>query len=92
MTSAAQRLATYEDLVALPDGVRGEVIAGSVVVTPSPSPEHQLSLGLVAADLIGAFQRGRGGPGGWWIVPDVDVRSSRCASSGLGGRAPRSGA
>jgi Uma2 family endonuclease len=66
-------MASYADLVALPEGIRGEVIGGEVVVAPSPSPEHQSSLGLIAADLIGAFQRGRGGPGGWWILPDVDV-------------------
>jgi Uma2 family endonuclease len=73
MTSAVRRLATYADLTALPEGVRGQVIAGEVLLAPSPSPEHQSSLALLAADLIVAFQRGRGGPGGWWILPDVDV-------------------
>lgn len=73
MTSVAPRLATYADLVALPDGVRGEIVGGEVLVAPSPSPEHQASLLLVSADLLGAFQRGRGGPGGWRILPDVDV-------------------
>lgn len=73
MTSPARRLATYDDLLVLPEGVRGEVIAGDVVVAPSPTPEHQASLGLIFADLAGPFQRGRGGPGGWWILPDVDV-------------------
>jgi Uma2 family endonuclease len=73
MTAAAHRMATYADLAGLQDGVRGEVIAGEVVVAPSPSPEHQSSLSLIGADLINAFQRGRGGPGGWWILPDVDV-------------------
>jgi Uma2 family endonuclease len=73
MTSAAPRLATYADLVALPDDVRAEVVGGAIVVAPSPSAEHQATLSLVATDLIGLFQRGRGGPGGWWIIPDVDV-------------------
>jgi Uma2 family endonuclease len=73
MTSSAQRLATYDDLAGLPEGVRAEVIGGEVIVIPSPTPEHQSSLGIVFADLVGAFQRGRGGPGGWWILPDVDV-------------------
>ena len=73
MTLAARHLATYDDLLALPEGMRGELIAGDVVLAPSPTPEHQSTLGLVFADLVGAFQRGRGGPGGWWILPDVDV-------------------
>jgi Uma2 family endonuclease len=59
--------------MALPDDVRAEVVAGAIVVAPSPSAEHQSTLSLVATDLIGLFQRGRGGPGGWWIIPDVDV-------------------
>lgn len=26
------------------------------------------------AELRGPFQRSRGGPGGWWLIPDVDVQ------------------
>jgi Uma2 family endonuclease len=73
VTSAARHLATYEDLRALPEGKRAQIVAGEVVFDPSPSPEHQATLGLVFADLASPFQRGRGGPGGWWILPDVDV-------------------
>jgi hypothetical protein len=73
MAFVARELATYEDLLALPEGVRAEVIGGEVLAAPSPSPDHQSSLSLLCVDLVGAYQRGRGGPGGWWIVPDVDV-------------------
>lgn len=74
MSESARRLATYEDLLALPEGVRAEVVAGQVVVSPSPSPIHQSVVGEIYAELRGPFQRGRGGPGGWWLIPDVDVR------------------
>ncbi len=74
MTELAKRLATYEDLLALPEGVRGEVVAGELIVAPSPTPMHQSVVGEIYAELRGPFQRGRGGPGGWWLIPDVDVR------------------
>lgn len=69
----AKRMATYDDLLALPEDVHAEVIGGEVVVSPSASPTHQFTIGELYADLSGPFQRGRGGPGGWWLIQDVDV-------------------
>lgn len=43
--STASRVWTYADLQALPesqDGRRYEIIAGELIVTPSPTPPHQL--------------------------------------------------
>ena len=77
MADAAAKLATYADLVALGPDVRAEVIRGVVTVTPSPSPSHQSAVGNLHADLLGPFQRGRGGPGGWWFIQDVDVSFGR---------------
>lgn len=57
----------------LPNGARGEVLAGELIMVPSPTPAHQDVVGAVYAELRGPFQRGRGGPGGWWLLPDVDV-------------------
>ncbi|HXK17935.1 MAG TPA: Uma2 family endonuclease [Polyangiaceae bacterium] len=73
MTAPAKRLATYADLLALPDDARGEIVAGDVVLQPSPTPLHQSTIGEVYAELRNPFQRGRGGPGGWWLIQDVDV-------------------
>jgi Uma2 family endonuclease len=73
VSESAKRLATYEDLLGLPEHVRAEIVAGEVVVSPSPSPLHQSVVGEIYAELRGPFQRNRGGPGGWWLVPDVDV-------------------
>jgi hypothetical protein len=28
---------------------------------------------LLGADLSNSFQRGRGGPGGWWILPEPGI-------------------
>ena len=81
MAEAARKLATYEDLLALPEDVRAEVIGGQIVVTPSPLPEHgwiQLSVGRTIGGPfdVGGFGGGRTGPGGWWILAEVDVRLS----------------
>jgi Uma2 family endonuclease len=73
MLEPARRLATYADLIALPADCRAEILAGEVIVQPSPTPAHQSTIGEIYAELRGPFQRGRGGPGGWWLIQDVDV-------------------
>lgn len=75
---AARKLATYDDLLALSEDVKGEIIHGALIVLPSVLPRHsnvQRGLGRFVG---GPFHDddGRGGPGGWWIFPEVDVRLS----------------
>jgi Uma2 family endonuclease len=76
VSDPAKRLATYADLLALSADERGEVIGGEIVVQPSPTPAHQSTIGEIYAELRNPFQRGRGGPGGWWLIQDVDVEFS----------------
>ena len=75
---AAKRLATYEDLGALPEGKRAEVIHGVVVHPPAPLPRHSSVQGKLRRFVGGPFDDddGVGGPGGWWILLEVDVRLS----------------
>jgi Uma2 family endonuclease len=73
VSSPAKRRATYADLLARPGDERAEVVDGEVVVQPSPTPAHQSTIGEIYAELRNPFQRGRGGPGGWWLIQDVDV-------------------
>jgi Uma2 family endonuclease len=65
--------ATYEDLAAVPDNLVAEIIDGDLHVSPRPTARHS----LVTAELIGAlgaaFHRGAGGPGGWWILFEVEL-------------------
>lgn len=68
------RLATYEDLLAYPEGERVEILDGVVVAQASPSYVHACIQGCLFAILHNAFRLGRGGPGGWWIAQDIDVR------------------
>lgn len=72
----AGKLATYEDLLALPEGQRAEILGGVIVTPPSPLPRHGRAQRVVGRVIGGAFDDddGHGGPGGWWILPEVDVR------------------
>jgi Uma2 family endonuclease len=72
----APHRATDEDLLALDEKTRAEVIEGRVVMLPSPNYSHQSSQGALRYLLGGPFheEHGRRGPGGWWILADVDIR------------------
>jgi Uma2 family endonuclease len=71
--SEARRRATRADLEALPENVVGELIRGTLYTMPRPRPRHGSAASGVSADLYGPFDRGRGGPGGWWIVVEPGV-------------------
>ncbi|MEM7244811.1 MAG: Uma2 family endonuclease [Acidobacteriota bacterium] len=68
--------ATYDDLLALPEGHPAEIIAGEVVTLPSGRPQHSRSQCWLSGKIGGPFDHddGQGGPGGWWIFPELDVR------------------
>jgi Uma2 family endonuclease len=68
MAEPAKRNATYDDLRALPEGVTGEIIFGALYVHPSPAPPHGSAQFSLSSELGGPFQKGRGGPGGWWFM------------------------
>ncbi len=76
MVSAAPKVATYEDVRSLPDNVVGELIQGSLVVSPRPAGPHAKAVSVLGMDLGSPFQRGRGGPGGWVILyePELHLR------------------
>jgi Uma2 family endonuclease len=66
-------LATAADLALLPDPVRAEVIRGVIVQKAAPSYEHGDAQSSLAEILKPPFQRGHGGPGGWWIATEVEI-------------------
>lgn len=74
----ARELATYRDLFALPEDVRAEVLAGEIVAPPAPLPRHGRVVRTLGRYIGGPFDDddGRGGPGAWWILPEVDVELS----------------
>jgi len=67
------REATYEELVALPSHVVGELLEGELVASPRPASPHSAASLALGAELVGPFQRGRGGPGGWWFFTEPEL-------------------
>jgi Uma2 family endonuclease len=74
MSKVPPRGATYDDLLALPEHVVGEIIDGELVVSPRPAARHASVSSILGADLINFFNReGRGGPGGWVILDEPEL-------------------
>jgi Uma2 family endonuclease len=76
MPSPAGKLATFDDLLDLDESVRAEILGGQIVTTPAPLPRHSKAQGALRRFVGGPFDDddGLGGPGGWWIFVEVDVR------------------
>jgi Uma2 family endonuclease len=64
----------YQDLEHLPEGVVGEILNGSLITSPRPAPRHIRSASVLGSTLFEPFDRGRGGPGGWWILTEPEIR------------------
>ncbi len=73
MAEPASRRATRADLDALPETVVGELIEGVLHTFPRPRPKHARAASVLGGDLNGPYDRGRGGPGGWWILDEPGV-------------------
>ncbi len=64
---------TLADIDALPPHMKGEIIDGVFYAMTRPRGFHQSLAGAVQGELYGPFQRGRAGPGGWWILPEPGI-------------------
>lgn len=73
MVEPQQRPARYEDLLALPDNLVGEIIDGELHSHPRPAPRHAAASSAMGIELGGPYHRGRGGPGGWWILDEPEL-------------------
>lgn len=66
MAEPAKRNATYDDLKAVPPHLVAEIVYGTLVTQPRPATPHIFSATSLSEELVGPFQKGRGGgPGGW---------------------------
>ncbi len=65
--------ATYDDILALPEHVTGELIDGELYTQARPRGAHATVVSGLGMDLGAAFHRGRGGPGGWWILDEPEL-------------------
>ncbi|AKT37541.1 Uma2 family endonuclease [Chondromyces crocatus] len=65
--------ATYADLEAVPPHMVGEIIAGTLFMSPRPAPKHAMASSTLGMVLGSPFQLGVGGPGGWWILDEPEL-------------------
>ncbi len=67
----------YAELCDLPPHVTGEIIGGQLHTQPRPAGPHSLSSSTLGGELYGPYQRGSGGPGGWWIIDEPEIHFIR---------------
>jgi Uma2 family endonuclease len=65
--------ATYDDLMQVADHLVAEIVGGELHATPRPALRHALAASSLGAELIEPFQKGRGGPGGWWVLDEPEL-------------------
>ena len=67
------RPASYRDILDAPEGTVAEIVNGVFHMQAQPSPRHQEIASGLTELLRPPFQRGRGGPGGWWVVAEPEL-------------------
>lgn len=73
MSQPAPRRATYQDVLDAPENLVAELLGGVLYTHPRPAFPHATAASVLGMDLGSPFQRGRGGPGGWWIFDEPEL-------------------
>jgi Uma2 family endonuclease len=73
MAEPAARRATYQDVLDAPANQIAEIVSGALHVSPRPAKPHALAASALGGELIPPFRRGRGGPGGWFIIDEPEL-------------------
>jgi len=71
--ATVRRPATYQDVLDAPEHMVAELIRGALHLQPRPAPRHARSSSVLGIEVGGPFDRGRGGPGGWWILDEPEL-------------------
>jgi Uma2 family endonuclease len=66
--------ATYEDVLNAPENKVAEILDGELFLTPRPGYRHARAQAAVHGQLWGRFDNGQGGPGGWWLLTEPELR------------------
>ena len=77
MPAVIAEASLYEQLLALPENVVGEIIAGQLYTQPRPAGPHALACISLATEINAPYRKGRGGPGGWWILVEPEIHFIR---------------
>jgi hypothetical protein len=68
-----RRPATYQDVLDAPPHMVAELIKGALHLQPRPASPHLYAGSSLGGELDGPFQKGRGGPGGWWLLDEPEL-------------------
>ena len=68
---------TYEDVLNAPENKVAEILDGELVLSPRPAMRHSLAASTLGTVVGEPFGRGRGGPGGWWILDEPELHLGR---------------
>jgi len=69
----SRRKATYQDVLDAPPNMVAEVIDGTLHMQPRPAAMHARASSILGMEVGSTFDRGRGGPGGWWIIDEPEL-------------------
>lgn len=73
----AESMNLYAQLMNLPGNLTGEIIDGRLYAQPRPAGPHTGTGSGLGGELYGPYHRGRGGPGGWWILDEPEIHFIR---------------
>lgn len=73
MSQPARRRASYEDVLAAPERMVAELLAGELHLHPRPAAPHAVATSALGEELGPPFKRGKGGPGGWLILDEPEL-------------------
>ncbi|NOY89843.1 MAG: Uma2 family endonuclease [Deltaproteobacteria bacterium] len=78
MSAAAEKFASYDDVLAAPRHRVAELVRGQLITSPRPAPRHAQAGSGLGAKLFTRFDEGDGGPGGWRILfePELHLGSN----------------
>ncbi len=73
MAAPTPKRATYKEVLDAPAHVIAEILGGQLQLSPRPSPAHAAVTSALGGELHAPFGRGRGGPGGWWVLDEPEL-------------------
>jgi len=73
MAAPTKKRATYQDVLDAPEHLVAEILNGELHVSPRPGARHARATTILTSELVGPFDRGRGGPGGWFILIEPEI-------------------
>jgi Uma2 family endonuclease len=77
MSARLREHATYDDLLKVPENMVAELIEGELYASPRPGGPHTNASSALGMLVGSAYQLGRGGPGGWWILDEPELHLGR---------------